>query len=94
MLLGRAAQSVACLATDTCLTADPWVASWKPGLVTIISWRLIVEYFLLSFSSLPQNHSRMVVVSNKRKYVHEVLVNRLFTFAQEKLLLDELNVPP
>ena len=28
---------------------------------------------------------RMVVVSNKRKYVHELLVNRLFKLAQEKV---------
>ena len=37
-----------------------------------------------SFSSLLLNHSRRVVVSNKRKYVHKVLVNRLFKLAQEK----------
>ena len=40
--------------------------------------------FLLSFSSLPLNHSRRVVVSYKRKYVHKVLVNCLFKLAQEK----------
>ena len=33
---------------------------------------------------LPLNHSRRVVVSYKRKYVHEVLVNCLFKLAQEK----------
>ena len=27
---GRVAQSVTCLATDACLTADPGVASWIP----------------------------------------------------------------
>ena len=32
-----------------------------------------MKYFLRSFSSLPLNHSRRVVVSYKRKYVHEVL---------------------
>ena len=37
-----------------------------------------MKLFLRSFSSLPLNHSRRVVVSYKRKYVHEVLVNRLF----------------
>ena len=56
-----------------------------------------VPYFrgdwLRSFSSLPLNHSRRVVVSYKRKYVHEVLVNRLFKFAQEKVWLGELTVP-
>ena len=31
-------------------------------------------------------------VSYKRKYVHEVLVNRLFKLTQEKLWLGELTV--
>ena len=43
-----------------------------------------MKLFLRSFSSLPLNHSRRVFVSYKRKYVHEVLVNRLFKLAQEK----------
>ena len=38
-------------------------------------------------------HSRRVVVSYKRKYVHELLVNRLFKPAQEKVWLGELTVP-
>ena len=81
--LGCIAQSVMCLATDACLTADPGIASssW-PG--TILSWRLIINYFLRSFSSLPLEHSRRVVVSYKQKNVHEVLVNSLFKLAQEK----------
>ena len=29
----------------------------------------------------------------KRKYVHKVLVNRLFNFAQEKVWLGELTIP-
>ena len=33
------------------------------------------------------------VVSYKRKYVHELLVNRLFKPAQEKVWLGELTVP-
>ena len=45
------------------------------------------------FSSLPLNHSSRVVVSYKRKYVHEVLVNCLFKLAQEKVWLGELTVP-
>ena len=45
-------------------------------------------------SSLPLNHSRRVVVSYKRKYVHEILVNHLFKLAQEKVWLGELTVPP
>ena len=58
----------------------------RPG--PIFSWRLIMKYFQRSFSSLPVNHSRRVVVSDNRKYVHEVLV------AQEKVSLGELTVPP
>ena len=42
---------------------------------------------------LPLNNSRRVVVSYKRKYVHEVLVNCLFKLAQEKVWLGELTVP-
>ena len=37
-----------------------------------------MKLFLQSFSSLPLIYSRRVVVSYKRKYVHELLVNRLF----------------
>ena len=36
-----------------------------------------MKYSLRSFTSLPLNHSRRVVGSYKRKYVHEVLVNCL-----------------
>ena len=42
---------------------------------------------------LPLIHSRRIVVSYKRKYVHELLVNRLFKPAQEKVWLGELTVP-
>ena len=53
-----------------------------------------MKSFLRSFSSLSLNHSRMVVVSYKRKYVHEVLVlNCLFKLAQEEVWLGELIVP-
>ena len=38
--------------------------------------------------------SRKVVVSYKRKYVHEVLVNCLLKLAHEKVWLGELTVPP
>ena len=76
-------QSVIYLATDASLTADPGVASSIPAR-SILSWRLIMKSFLCSFSYLPLNPSRRVVVSYKRKYVHEVLVNCLFKLAQEK----------
>ena len=65
------------------------VWSW-PG--PILSWRLIMKLLLRSFSSLLLNHSRRVVVSYKRKCVHEVLVNCLFKLAQEKVWLGELTV--
>ena len=52
------------------------------------------EIILRSFSSLPLNHSRRVVVRYKPKYEHEVLVNCLFKLAQEKVWLDELTGPP
>ena len=52
-LPGRVAQSVKCLATDACLTADPGVASSIParsqgsrvrsGPGPILSWRLIMK---------------------------------------------------
>ena len=42
--------------------------------------------------SPPSADSRRVVVSYKRKYVHEVLVNRLVKLVQEKVWLSELAV--
>ena len=89
---GSVAQSVTCLATDASLTADPAVASLIPAqshTFVEIDHEII---FLRSFSSLPLNHSRRVVVSYKRKYMHEVLVNCLFKLAQEKVWLGDLTV--
>ena len=89
---GRVAQSVTCLATDACLTADPGVASsipvWSHTFVEI-DHEMISTVILL----LPLIHSRRVVVSYKRKDVHELLVNLLFKPAQEKVWLGELTVP-
>ena len=51
-----------------------------------------MKLFLRSFSSLPLNHSRRILVSYKRKYVHEVLVNCLFKLAHEKVWLGELTI--
>ena len=91
-LPGHVAQSVTCLATDASLTADPGVASSIPARShTFVE--IDHEIILRSFSSLPLNHSRRVVVSYKRKYVHEVLVNCLYKLAQEKVWLGELTVP-
>ena len=89
---GRVAQSVTCLATDACLTADSGVVSSIPvrsHTFVEIDHEMISTVILL----LPLIHSRRVVVSYKRKYVHELLVNRLFKPAQEKVWLGELTVP-
>ena len=89
---GRVAQSVTCLATDACLTADPGVTSLirvRSHTFMEIDHEMISTVILL----LPLIHSRRVVVSYKRKYVHELLVIRLFKPAQEKVWLGELTVP-
>ena len=89
---GRVAQSVTCLAIDASLTADPGVASSIPSRYNTfveIDHEIISTVILLPSA----DHSRRVVVSYKRKYVHEVLVNCLFKLAQEKVWLGELTVP-
>ena len=75
---GHVAQSKTCLATDGSLTADPGVASKIPARShTFVE----IDHEIISLS-----HSRRVVVSYKRKYVHQVLVNySLFKLAQEKV---------
>ena len=83
---GLVAQLVTCLATDASLTADPGVASSIPArshTLVEIDHEMISRVILL----LSADHSRRAVVSYKRKYVHEVLVNCLFKLAQEKLWL-------
>ena len=64
-----------CLTADTCMTADPGVASSIPSLShTFVEFDLeIISTAILLLSA----DSRRVIVSNKLKYVHEVLVNRL-----------------
>ena len=79
---GRVAQSVTCLAADMCLTADPGVASLiqsRSHTFAEIDHEIISKVILL-----PSADSRRVVVSYKRKYVQEVLVNCLVKLAQEK----------
>ena len=81
-----------CLATDACLTADPGVASSilvRSHIFVEIDHEIISTVILLPLLI----HSRRVVVSYKRKYVHELLVNPLFKPAQEKVWLGELTVP-
>ena len=90
---GCVAQSVMCLTTDAYLTADAGVASsilvWSHTFVEI-DHEMISTVILLP----PLIHSRRVVVSYKRKYVHELLVNGLFKPAQEKVWSGEVTVPP
>ena len=72
-------QSVTCLATDAYLTSNSGVAiRSRPHTFVEIDHEIIPH---------PLNHSRRVVVSYMRKYVHEVLVIRLFKLAQEKVWL-------
>ena len=74
-----------------CLTGDAGVTSLIPARShTFVE--IDHEIISMSFSFLLLNHSRRIVVSYKRKYVHEVLVNRLFKLAQEKVWLGELTV--
>ena len=87
---GRVAQSVT--ATDACLTADPGVASSIP-VPSHTFVEIDHETISMVILPLPLIHSRRVIVSYKRKYVHKLLVNRLFKTAQEKVWLDELTVP-
>ena len=111
---GLVAQSITCLATDACLTADPGVASSIPFrshtfveidhemISTVIllpsadSRRVVgilgqVWYLIVSIPDLCT--LTYFVVSYKRKYVHELLVNPLSKPAQEKVWLGELTVP-
>ena len=75
-------QSKTCLTAGTSLTADPGVASLilaRPHTLVEIDHEMISTAILL-----PSTDSRRVVVSDKRKYEHELLVNRLVKLAQEK----------
>ena len=78
---GCEGQSVTCLAADMCLTADPGIMSSIPALShTFIE----IDHEIISTVIFLSADSRRVVVSYKRKHVHEVLVNCLVKFAQEK----------
>ena len=67
---------------DASLTADPGVASLIPArshTFVEIDHEIISMAILLLYLD-----SRRAVVSYKRKYVHEILVNCLFKLAQKK----------
>ena len=83
-LPGRVAQLVMRLTADTCPTADP------PGFASSILARshtfVEIDHEIISTAFLlPSTDSRRVVVSYKRMYVHEVLVNCLVKLAHEKV---------
>ena len=73
---------LSCLAADTCLTADPVVAS----LITARSQTFVeIDHGIIStVVLLPSTDSRRVIVSYKYKFVHEVLVNCLVKLADVK----------
>ena len=73
-------QSVTCLTTNACLTADPGVASLIPtqSHTFVKIYHEIISMVIL----LPSADSfKKGVVCYKPKYVHEVLVNHLFKLA-------------
>ena len=81
---GCVAQSV------TRLNADPGVVSSIPAQSHNF---MEIDHEIISVTILfSSTDSRWVVVSYKRKYVHEVLVNRLVKLAQEKSVV-RLNRP-
>ena len=85
VILGRLVQLV------KCLTADPGVESLIPAQSHPF---LEIDHKIISTAILlPSADSRRVVVSYKRKYVHEVLVNCLVKLAVEKVWLGELTIP-
>ena len=64
------------------LTADPGVASSIPA--RSHTFAEIDDEIISTAICLPSADSRKVVVSFKRKYVHEVLINSFIKLAQEK----------
>ena len=85
------AWSLTRLTTDWCLIADPGVTSSIP---TRSYTFLEIDQKKFYGKSLPFRCliQERVVVSYNQKYVHEVLVNRLFKLAQEKSVVGELTI--
>ena len=90
---GRVAQLLMCLATDESLSADPGVAS---SILARFHTFVEINHEIISTVTLfPSAESfKKGCFSYKWKYVHEVLANCLFKFAQEKVWLGELTVRP
>ena len=82
-LPGCVAQSVTCLATDVCLTADPGVVSSIPArshTSVEIDHEIISTVILL-----PSADSRRVVISYKRKYVHNYWLTACSSLPRKKV---------
>ena len=92
-MLGHIAQSVACLATDASLTADPGVASSIPArshTFVEIDHEIISKVILIpTAESLKKGCCQL-----QAKGCAKVQVNCLFKLAQEKEWFGELTVPP
>ena len=90
-LPGHVAQSVMCLATDACLTADPGIPSLIPAryhTIVEIDHEIISTVILLpSADSFKKGCCHL-----QAKVLHKLLVNRLFKPAQKKVWLVELTV--
>ena len=89
---GRVAQSVTCLATDVCLTADPGVASSIPvrsHTFVEIDHEIISTVILLPSADLFKKGCCQL----QAKVCAQLLVDHLFKPAQEKVWLGELTVP-
>ena len=87
---GRVAQSVTCLATDACLTAIPGVASS----ISARSHMEIDHEIIYTVILLPSADSfKKGCCQLQAKVCAQLLVNRLFKPAQEKVWLGELTVP-
>ena len=92
-LPGRVAQWVMCLATDGSLTANSGVVNSIPDrshTFVEIAREIITTVILLPS---PVSYKKGCC-HLQAKVLHEVLVNCLFKFAQEKVWLGVLTVPP
>ena len=89
---GRVAQSVTCLATDACLTADPGVASSFP--VRSHTFMEIDHELISTIILLPSADSfKKDCCQLQAKVCARITDNRLFKPAQEKVWLGEMTVP-
>ena len=81
--------SVTYLPADMCLTADPeFTCLIRAQSLTFVE----IDHEMISMVILLPSSDSSRIVSYKRKYVHEVLVNCLVKHAQEKVWLGQLTV--